>query len=231
MPPMGALKAAATPATAPTATHSRCGPGSRSSSSVAVPGMLARVRIAAHMAPMWTIGPSRPRGRFVLVMRVMPTTLATSVLVDSMPSRMYVPTGWGRGWRPEGGGRRAEGAEERAVEVRLELGQPGAACGGGPQCEQRREEHDQHVEPRVGGEGSTHVSRPLGAIWVQCQVRGVHDHIVQRLRVGERVGEGGEGKAKIAGVRGQGQGRDGAFATLEAIVIDPTSTPSPNPSK
>ena len=51
MPPMGALKAAATPATAPTATHSRCGPGSRSSSSLAVPGMLARVRIAAHIAP------------------------------------------------------------------------------------------------------------------------------------------------------------------------------------
>ena len=115
MPPMGALKAAATPATAPTATHSRCGPGSRSSSSLAVPGMLARVRSAAHIAPaedgwaggrverlggrrgrggrwvrgvwtlelelrckgapMWTIGPSRPRGMLVLVMRVMPTTL------------------------------------------------------------------------------------------------------------------------------------------------------------
>ena len=26
-------------------------------------------------APMWTIGPSRPRGMLVLVMRVMPTTL------------------------------------------------------------------------------------------------------------------------------------------------------------
>ena len=51
MPPMGALKAAATPATAPTATHSRCGAGSRSSSSLAVPGMLARVRIAEHIAP------------------------------------------------------------------------------------------------------------------------------------------------------------------------------------
>ena len=48
-------------------------------------------------APMWTIGPSRPRGMLVLVMRVMPTTLATSVLAESMPSRMYVPVGWGGG--------------------------------------------------------------------------------------------------------------------------------------
>ena len=68
-------------------------------------------------APMWTIGPSRPRGMLVLVMRVMPTTLATSVLGESMPLRMYVPVGWGRGWRVECGGRCAECGVWRAEDA------------------------------------------------------------------------------------------------------------------
>ena len=53
-----------------------------------VQGILARVRIAAHMAPMWTIGPSRPRGMLVLVITVMPTTLARRAMRTHSVIRM-----------------------------------------------------------------------------------------------------------------------------------------------
>eukprot|EP00964_Phaeocystis_antarctica_P072538 scaffold44374_cov53-Phaeocystis_antarctica.AAC.4 len=57
-----------------------------------------------------------------------------------------------------------------------------SACGGGPQCEQRCEEHDPTVEPRVGGECAAHVGHPLGALGMQRLVRRPHDQVVERLK-------------------------------------------------
>jgi hypothetical protein len=80
MPPRGALNAAATPAAAPTPTQFRCTLGSRSSKWARVYGIRTLDMQAARAAPIWTIGPSRPMGKPVVITNVVPTIFAQSVL-------------------------------------------------------------------------------------------------------------------------------------------------------
>ena len=88
MPPTGATKAAATPAAAPMPTQFRCFAGSRISMTPDMPNDLLNCceRKRPTPAPMLTIGPSRPIGKPLATMRMMPITLTTTVCQLRMSS-------------------------------------------------------------------------------------------------------------------------------------------------
>mmetsp|Transcript_25415 Transcript_25415/g.71274 ORF Transcript_25415/g.71274 Transcript_25415/m.71274 type:complete len:251 (-) Transcript_25415:404-1156(-) len=92
-PPMGALKAVATPAATPAVMKSRFSlpPRNRRKSCRSKPSAVecAWLRPAPMMAPMWIMGPSGPTGRPLATASTQLASLATKVRRLRMPRRLH----------------------------------------------------------------------------------------------------------------------------------------------